>query len=77
MMFDEAKKQASTVTQTRTPDGKFTAKTAPTTVQPGPARRNANGNRNADLARQVGERFAAGGGKDMDLAAELIRLNGL
>lgn len=77
MMFDEARKQASTVTQTRAADGKFTAKTAPTTVQPGPARRNTPGNQNAERARQVGERFRATGGKDMDLAAELIRLQGL
>lgn len=75
MMFDEARKQASTVTQTRGPDGKFTVKATPTRVQPGPAARQ-TGNRQAELARQVSERFRKSDGKDMDLAAELIRVSG-
>jgi hypothetical protein len=52
-----------------------TARATPTRVQPGPASRT--GNRNADAARQVGERFRRGGGQSIEDAAELIRLNGL
>lgn len=69
MLYDEARKTASTVTQPRAADGKFTVKATPTRVQPGPAHRT--GNRNADAARQVVERFKKAG--DLDSAAEAIR----
>ena len=55
--------------------GKTPGKPTPTRVAPGPA--NRAGNRNADAARQVGERFRKSGGNSIADAAELIRLNGL
>lgn len=72
MLYRKAKAQASTVTRT----ANTTAKTTPTRVQPGPAVR-ATGNRNAEQARQVGERFRKSGGASIADAAELIRLNNL
>src|SRR5260370_4290682 len=55
--------------------GKTPGKPTPARVAPGPATRA--GNRNADAARQVGERFRKNGGNSIADAAELIRLNGL
>src|SRR3984893_6651507 len=55
--------------------GKTPGKPTPTRVAPGPV--NRAGNRNADAARQVGERFRKSGGNSIADAAELIRLNGL
>ena len=70
MLYDEARKTVSAVTQQpRATDGKFTVKTTPTRVQPGPSART--GNRNADAARQVVERFKKAG--DMQSAADAIR----
>lgn len=77
MLYDRAKKQASTVVNRDTTTGKFTAKTAPTRVQPGPATRQGAGDRNVEQARRVGERFSKTGGADIRDMAELIRLNGL
>jgi hypothetical protein len=59
MLYRRAKIQASAVTNPATTN--TTAKTTPTRVQPGPAVR-ATGNRNAEQARQVGERFRKSGG---------------
>jgi len=76
MRFEKAQKQASVVVPNRDKaTGKFTAET-PKRVQPGPGARAA-GDRNADQARRVGERFFNGGGKDIRDAAELIRLRNL
>ena len=72
MRFEQAQKQASTAT---TSAASSTARTTPTRIEPGPATRA--GNRNADTARQVGERFRQGGGASIADAAELIRLSGL
>ncbi len=72
MRFEQAQERASTV---KTSTANSTAKTTPTRVAPGPALRA--GNRNADAARQVGERFRSGGGASIADAAELIRLSGL
>ncbi len=60
--------------------GKTPSKPTPTRVAPGPASAPSQaraGNRNADAARQVGERFRKSGGNSIADAAELIRLNGL
>jgi hypothetical protein len=61
--------------------GKTPGKPTPTRVVPGPATPTPSqartGNRNADAARQVGERFRKNGGNSIADAAELIRLNGL
>jgi hypothetical protein len=76
MRFEKAQKQASTVVTNRdTKTGKFTAET-PKRVQPGPGAK-ASGDRNAEQARRVGERFIKSGGRDIRDAAELIRLRGL
>jgi hypothetical protein len=77
MRFERAQKQASTVVTRDATTGKFTAKTAPTRVQPGPATRQGAGDRNVEQARRVGERFSKTGGADIRDMAELIRLNGL
>ncbi len=77
MRFEKAQKQASTVVTRDATTGKFTAKTAPTRVQPGPATRQGAGDRNAELSRRVGERFRKTDGADIRDMAELIRLNGL
>ncbi len=73
MRFEQAQKQASTVTKPGTAN--TTAKTTPTRVAPGPAFRA--GNRQSEAARQVGERFRRSGGASIADAAELIRLNEL
>jgi hypothetical protein len=73
MRFEQAQKQASTVT--RPGAANITAKTTPTRVAPGPASRA--GNRQSEAARQVGERFRKSGGASIADAAELIRLSGL
>jgi hypothetical protein len=61
--------------------GKTPGRPTPTRVAPGPASPAPSqaraGNRNADAARQVGERFRKNGGNSIADAAELIRLNGL
>ena len=61
--------------------GKTQGTPTPTRVVPGPATPTPSqaraGNRNADAARQVGERFRKNGGNSIADAAELIRLNGL
>jgi hypothetical protein len=61
--------------------GKTPGKPTPARVAPGPASsapaQARAGNRNADAARQVGERFRKNGGNSIADAAELIRLNGL
>lgn len=76
MRFERAQKQVSTVVTNRdTKTGKFTAET-PKRVQPGPGAK-ATGDRNAEQARRVGERFIKSGGRDIRDAAELIRLRGL
>lgn len=72
MRFEQAQKQASTAT---TSAANSTVRTTPTRIEPGPA--GGAGNRNADSARQVGERFRQGGGASIADAAELIRLSGL
>ena len=72
MRFEQAQKQASTAT---TSAASSTVRTTPTRIEPGPAGRA--GNRSADSARQVGERFRQGGGASIADAAELIRLSGL
>jgi hypothetical protein len=77
MRFERAQKQASTVVTRDAATGKFTAKTAPTRVQPGPATRQGAGDRNVEQARRVGERFRKTEGADIRDMAELIRLNGL
>jgi hypothetical protein len=73
MRFEQAQKQASTVTKPGAANN--TAKTTPTRVAPGPAFRA--GNRQSEAARQVGERFRRSGGASIADAAELIRLNEL
>jgi hypothetical protein len=73
MRFEQAQKQASTVTKPGAANN--TAKTTPTRVAPGPA--NRAGNRQSEAARQVGERFRRSGGASIADAAELIRLNEL
>lgn len=73
MRFEQAQKQASTVTKPGAAN--ITAKTTPTRVAPGPA--NRAGNRQSEAARQVGERFRKSGGASIADAAELIRLNEL
>lgn len=73
MRFEQAQKQASTVTKPGAAN--TTAKTTPTRVAPGPA--NRAGNRQSEAARQVGERFRRSGGASIADAAELIRLNEL
>jgi len=73
MRFEQAQKQASTVTKQGAAN--TTAKTTPTRVAPGPAFRA--GNRQSEAARQVGERFRRSGGASIADAAELIRLNEL
>lgn len=74
MRFEQAQKRASTVRTTTA----NSAKTTPTRVAPGPANAlGRTGNRNADAARQVGERFRRSGGASVLDAAELIRLNDL
>jgi hypothetical protein len=78
MRFEQAQKKASPVL--RSSEGTVTtanttARATPTRVAPGPATRA--GNRNADAARQVGERFRRSGGNSIADAAELIRLSGL
>ena len=73
MRFEQAQKQASTVTKPGAAN--ITAKTTPTRVAPGPA--NRAGNRQGEAARQVGERFRKSGGASIADAAELIRLNEL
>jgi hypothetical protein len=74
MRFEQA--QALTAKAGKTP-----GKQTPTRVAPGPATSAPSqaraGNRNADAARQVGERFRKSGGNSIADAAELIRLNGL
>jgi hypothetical protein len=77
MRFRQAQKQASAVVNRDQTTGKFTAKTAPTRVQPGPATRQGTGDRTAEMARRVGERFRKTEGADIRDMAELIRLNGL
>lgn len=77
MLLDEAKKQASTVVNRDDTTGRFTAKTTPTRVRPGPATRQGAGDQNAELARRVGERFRKSGGASIADAADLIRLNNL
>jgi hypothetical protein len=72
-LYDQAKKQVSATTS-RDAAGRITAQQTPTRVQPGPAAR-ATGNRTAEAARQVGERFRRSG--SVSDAAELIRLSGL
>jgi hypothetical protein len=73
MRFEQAQKQASTVTKPGAAN--ITAKTTPTRVAPGPA--NRAGNRQSEAARQVGERFRRSGGASIADAAELIRLSDL
>ncbi len=73
MRFEQAQKQASTVTKPGAAN--TTAKTTPTRVAPGPA--NRAGNRQSEAARQVGERFRRSGGASIADAAELIRLSDL
>jgi hypothetical protein len=51
------------------------AKATPTRIAPGPA--TSPGNRTAEAARQVSERFRRSGGASIADAAELIRLNDL
>jgi hypothetical protein len=83
MRFEQAQKKASPVL--RSSEGTVTtanttARATPTRVAPGPASASSQaraGNRNADAARQVGERFRKNGGNSIADAAELIRLNGL
>lgn len=81
MRFEQAQKRASTVTASSSSARTATAnsaKTTPTRVAPGPASAlGRTGNRNADAARQVGERFRKSGGASVLDAAELIRLNDL
>lgn len=72
-LYDQAKKQVSAAAG-RDAAGRITAQQTPTRVQPGPAAR-ATGNRSAEGARQVGERFRRSG--SVSDAAELIRLSGL
>jgi hypothetical protein len=60
----------------KTPDKPTPTRVAPGPASPAPSQARA-GNRNADAARQVGERFRKNGGNSIADAAELIRLNGL
>jgi len=82
MRFEQAQKQASTV-RAASSNGAVTetdtAKTTPTRVVPGPAPNALGraGNRQSEVARQVGERFRKSGGASIADAAELIRLNDL
>jgi hypothetical protein len=78
MRFEQAQKQASTVrasSSSAAATAISTAKTTPTRVAPGPA--NRAGNRQSEVARQVGERFRRSGGASIADAAELIRLSDL
>jgi hypothetical protein len=74
MRFEQAQTKASSVTG-RPGTVNTAVKTTSTRVVPGPAA--TAGNRNADAARQAGERFRKGGGTSIADAAELIRLSGL
>ena len=73
MRFEQA--QNHVLRSRRSGEAGTTARPTPTRVAPGPA--NRAGNRTADAARQVGERFRKSGGSSIADAAELIRLNGL
>jgi hypothetical protein len=75
MRFEQAQQKALAAKAGKTP-----GKPTPTRVAPGPPSASSQaraGNRNADAARQVGERFRKNGGNSIADAAELIRLNGL
>lgn len=72
MRFEQAQQQASTV---KSSAANSAARTTPTRVAPGPALRA--GDRNAEAAGRVGERFRSSGGGSIADAAELIRLSGL
>jgi hypothetical protein len=72
MLYREAKAKASNVVAQRdTTTGKFTARTAPTRVQPGPARQP--GNRQADLDRQAMEQLRKSRGQDQGAALRAFR----
>jgi len=78
MRFEQAQRHALRSRQSG--EAGSTRNATPTRVAPGPASAPSQaraGNRNADAARQVGERFHKSGGTSIADAAELIRLNGL
>jgi hypothetical protein len=72
MLWDESKAKVSNVIAQRdTTTGKFTARTAPTRVQPGPARQP--GNRQADADRQAMEQLRKSRGQDQGAALRAFR----
>jgi hypothetical protein len=76
MRFEQAQQKALTAKAGKPPGKPTPTRVAPGPASPAPSQARA-GNRNADAARQVGERFRKNGGNSIADAAELIRLNGL